>query len=263
MSRQAFFWILAFVITAGAAVYQRATGPTFPVIGKTELRGTSISYRFERSHSGSADHTVELVCPDRSARGVLFWKRYKTDEPWTSVPMTGDPLRANLPGQPPAGKLMYYVKLTSGDTEAVVPPAGPVVIRFKGDVPLPILVTHIALMFIGMFVSTRAGLEFFRKNPSPGLLPYWTVALLAVGGLVFGPVVQKYAFDAYWSGWPFGPDLTDNKTALIVISWITAAIMLKRSRHPERWALAAAVITLGVYMIPHSVFGSELHYPLK
>jgi hypothetical protein len=262
MNKTLLFWLLAFFITAGAAIYQRMTGPTYPVSGLTPLHGRNISYRLERSHGGPADHVVEIHSGDNTLRGDLIWKRYKTDDPWTVVPMTntGGVLSGSLPHQLPAGKLMYYVRLEVVGESAVVPPENPVVIRFKGDVPLPILITHVSLMFIGMFFSTRAGMEFFMRERRLERLTYWSLALLGVGGLILGPVVQKYAFDAYWTGWPFGPDLTDNKTAFIVLSWVVAAIALKKSRHPERWALAAAVITLGVYLIPHSLFGSELHY---
>ncbi len=130
----------------------------------------------------------------------------------------------------------------------------------RGDVPAPILITHVGLMFIGLIFSTRAGLEFFSKQPKLRTLILCTIVLFSVGGLVFGPFVQKYAFDAYWTGWPFGGDLTDNKTAAMVLVWVVAWIALGRSKAPARWALLAAVLTLAVYLIPHSMFGSELDY---
>jgi len=35
-------WVLAFIITIAAAVYQRATGPTYPVSGKISLADSEI-----------------------------------------------------------------------------------------------------------------------------------------------------------------------------------------------------------------------------
>ena len=115
-------------------------------------------------------------------------------------------------------------------------------------------------MFLGMLLSTRAGFEVFNEGKDLRTLVYRTLTLLFVGGLVLGPLVQKFAFGMYWTGWPFGGDLTDNKTAIAVISWLLAAIMLKRSEHPARWAAFAAIITIVVFMIPHSVLGSEIDY---
>jgi hypothetical protein len=40
--------------------------------------------------------------------------------------------------------------------------------------------------------------------------------------MILGPVVQYYAFGEFWTGVPFGWDLTDNKTLVAVIFWALA-----------------------------------------
>jgi hypothetical protein len=35
---------------------------------------------------------------------------------------------------------------------------------------------------------------------------------------------------------------------------------LRKDRNKKGWALAASIILLAVYLIPHSMFGSELDY---
>jgi hypothetical protein len=254
--------MLALIITLVAAVYQRRTGPTYPMSGTAELDGRTIAYRFDRSHGGETDHRVQINTGDAGVTGLLEWRRSKTAEQWTGIPMIGADglLSADLPHQPPAGKLEYRVTLRREGHAVLLPSEGPVVIRFKGDVPLFILIPHVIAMFGAMLFSTRTGLEFF--SPAPGLKPLisWTIGFLAVGGLVLGPIVQKYAFDAYWTGWPFGQDLTDNKTAVALLGWIVAALALKRARKPAAWALAASILLFTVYLIPHSILGSELDY---
>jgi hypothetical protein len=123
-----------------------------------------------------------------------------------------------------------------------------------------VLYPHILAMFVAMLLSVRAGLEFFSKEPKLKTLTYWTLGVLFVGGFILGPLMQYYSFNAWWTGWPFGNDLTDNKTALAFVAWLVAALALKRTKNPKRWALAASVIMLLVYLVPHSVLGSELDY---
>ena len=77
--------------------------------------------------------------------------------------------------------------------------------------------------------------------------------------MVLGPLVQKYAFGEFWTGVPFGWDLTDNKTLIAVFAWILAVVMNRKKERPG-YIIAAAVILLLVYSIPHSLFGSELDY---
>ena len=59
---------------------------------------------------------------------------------------------------------------------------------------------------------------------------------------------------------PFGIDLTDNKTLFALIGWIIALIAGRGGKPARGWILGAAALTLIVFLIPHSVLGSELDY---
>ena len=262
MNQSALYWITAFLVTVGAAYVQRVTGPTYPLSGKADFADSEISYKFDRSHGGDGDHLVQLEVNTHAINGILEWKRHKTNDPWTHVEMKqrDGVLVAELPHQPPAGKLDYRVMLQRGNESIFLPSAEPVVIRFKGDVPLAILIPHVVIIFAAMLFSNRTGLEYFSKVPNLKPLTYWTLGLFVLGGMILGPVVQYYAFGAFWTGFPFGTDLTDNKVLVSLIAWIAATVALFKSRKPALWVLLAAVILLIVYLIPHSLLGSELDY---
>ena len=87
-----------------------------------------------------------------------------------------------------------------------------------------------------------------------------TAVFLFVGGIILGPIMQKYAFDAYWTGFPVGKDLTDTKTLIALLAWIVALIAGRGGKPARGWYVAAFVLTLIVFIIPHSVLGSELDY---
>jgi hypothetical protein len=254
-------WVAATLLTIGSAVFQRVTGPTYPFRGTVTIGGMQIPYKFDRSEE-QKNAVVKIPVGDSTIRGWVAWKRYKTDDPWIAFPMKAVDgfLQAELPMQPPAGKLLYRVLLERGGEQKVVPEGKPVELRFKGNVPSLVLWPHILVMFLAMLFSTRAGLEFFSKEPHLKNLTFLTLLFLFVGGLLLGPLVQKFAFDSYWTGWPMGKDLTDNKTALAFLGWVASAVALYKSKRPKFWALCAAIILLLVFLIPHSVLGSEIDY---
>lgn len=264
MKRSTLFWIIAFVITVLTAYYQRTTGPTYPISGRAALGSRSIAYRLDRSHGGLSNAVVGVKTGDASVAGVVEWKRFKTSDAWTAAPMAYDAasgmLSSELPYQPPAGKLEYNVKLTAGTDTAVLPAEGSTVIRFKGDVPAVVLIPHILAMFIGMLLAARAALACFNPADNMTRLSDLTVLTLFIGGILLGPLVQHYAFDAWWTGWPIASDLTDNKTAIALVAWIIASIGVRKFPHPKAWVLGAAAVTFIVFLIPHSMFGSELKY---
>ncbi|MCX6138451.1 MAG: hypothetical protein NTV54_13260 [Ignavibacteriales bacterium] len=263
MEKTVLFWTLAFLITAASAIYQRLTGPTHQLSGKVEMHGQVIKYSLLRSHEITENAPVRIKTGDPLIAGTVEWRRHNTDDSWTKVEMISrnDSLLAELPKQPMAGKLSYRVTLRYAETSIVLPSEDGTVIRFKGDVPLYVLIPHIFAMFGAMLLSTRTGIEFFRKEKKNlARFVYVTIGFLFVGGFILGPLVQKHAFDAYWTGWPFGHDLTDNKTAAALVAWIIVAAGLKKAANPQKWALIAAIVTMAVYLIPHSVLGSELDY---
>jgi hypothetical protein len=255
-------WLLAIAITLASAVYQRVTGPTYPLSGETELSGSRVSYQLLRSHGGPGDQPVAVIVPDTTVSGILVWRRYKTDDPWTQQRLVrvDDRLTGALPHQPPAGKIEYHIEVAKNGKRRMIPIDENVVTRFKGDVPQTVLVPHVLLMFLGMLISTRAGLEALARGRRMDLYAFLAAVFILAGGMIYGPIVQKYAFGAYWTGFPLGMDLTDNKTLISMIMWAVALVAIWKNRRPRWWVFAASVATLVIFMIPHSLHGSELKY---
>jgi len=123
----------------------------------------------------------------------------------------------------------------------------------------------VVTMFVSMMIGIRAALAAALGRPESRRYAWVAVVGIAIGGLVLGPIVQKDAFGAYWTGWPFGSDLTDNKTLAMWLAWVAAVVAFWRRKDPldrvARWVtIAAAVVMIAVYVVPHSLRGSELDY---
>lgn len=255
-------WVLAFVLMAGLAIYQRLTGPTHPKNGSVEISGEKIKYSLLRSWGGNSDAKIEITVNNPEIQGNIIFRRYKSYDDWTTKPLERDNnvLIASIPYQPPAGKVMYRIVLKDKNNREYSLSDEPVIIRFKGDVPFYFMIPHIVFMFLAMVFSVRTFFEVAFKRSNVYKLSLWTLCLLFIGGGILGPIIQYYAFGALWTGWPFGHDLTDNKTLIALIFWVIAVVMLKKNPANTKWALIASIVMVAVYLIPHSVLGSELDY---
>ena len=276
--KKSILWFLAVIITLGAAYYQRKTGPTYPKSLSIELNDSVYNVTLVRSLGLDERPEVRLKVNDTTIRARIFYKRFKTDDDYNVsefkyriYPVDSYLMNkvfkiteekgfyAEVPKQPPAGKLQYYIELTDSKATRTYLKESPLVIRFKGAVPSSILTPHILFMFLAMLFSTLAGLLAIIKHPLFKKYSVWTLVLLIVGGMILGPLVQKYAFGELWTGVPFGWDLTDNKTLIALIFWIIAVAMNRKKEKPFYTILAAFVLLL-IFSIPHSMFGSELDY---
>ena len=265
-----FRWVIglvAFIAMFLMASYQRRTGPTWPVSVDETLGGSEISGELIRTQAGEDDARVALTVTDIDTQGEVVWRRYPTQEEWSYLAMqresteAGSELVAYLPNQPMAAKLEYSVRLWKDNAELTLPHEETAVIRYRRDVPAWVLIPHIVVMFVTLWLVFRAALgALFGEMGVRRFIP--TIrGLLLFGGFFLGPLVQKYAFDAWWTGWPFGGDWTDNKTLAALIAWLIAWWICKKLPQFQRAAvLFATVVMVVVYLIPHSIHGSELDW---
>lgn len=328
-------WALAVLITLSAVFFQRRTGPSNPERIKTEVSGHIFNISLPRSLvrpadlSEGAQLSIPVKCSEEARESIIgavvYYKRYpgnyifKAVVPSFTVEDNDLIIKANLPVQPAAGKIVYYVQLIGRDGSMVN--TGQATLRFRNRVPDGILIIHVLLMFAAMLFSTFSGLYALCRNVRVNSYVVTTLLTLFAGGFIFGPIVQKFAFGQYWTGWPFGEDLTDTKTMIALLVWLTAYIVnrvvlkkygktareyiaqhtagqhaaaegiagaaastagivrgvpgvdaepdpvqtnaAKAAMKLNRWKLLyvlAALITLAVYSIPHSLSGSEYDY---
>ncbi len=264
-------WILALAVMLTAAAYQRRTGPTYPVSGSLSWAGEALEYELLRSHETTAPAPVVLPYPG-DGPVTLYWRRYPTTEAFRALPLRieNDTARGALPVQPAAGKVEYYLDVATPDGTVRIPSGDEsIILRYKGPVPLGVLLPHVLLMFLSMLVGVRTGLAALVRTGETRTLAWITLAGLTVGGMILGPVVQEYAFGEFWTGVPLGWDLTDNKTLVMWLGWLVACLVLGLPRRPvpsgraragRAMVLGAAALMLVVYLIPHSLAGSQLDY---
>ncbi len=261
MNKTIFYWLLAIIITLSAAVYQRATGPTYPKKIDFTFADKQYEIKLPRSHSSTKQCAVSLNINDNRVEGKILYKRYPSSDDLSKMIMEreGEYLIAQLPNQSAAGKLEYHVLLSDVENDMEILNSGPIVIRFKGDVPVAVLIPHIFFMFFAMLFSNLTGLLALSKKERYKFYTIITMLFLFAGGMVLGPVVQKFAFGELWTGVPFGWDLTDNKLLVAFVFWVVAVIGNWKKDRPYL-SIIAAIVLLLIYSIPHSMFGSELDY---
>jgi len=257
--KKVLLWVLAVIISLAAMFYQRMTGPTYPKKFEVSYLNEDYSFDLPRSNNGRpGDYPVEIELPEAFS-AKLIWRLFPTENPWETLVMErkGDILSTSLPHQPPAGKIEYHLELMAEGKVLALDDDTNVVIRFRGDVPAWALIPHVLMMILTVIWSMATILFALANIPAYKKYVGITIIFLLIGGFILGPVVQKYSFGQFWTGWPFGDDLTDNKTLFALIAFLAAWFLRKKSY--GRWlAIGAAVVMMAIYLIPHSMNGSEL-----
>ncbi len=269
-------WILAAVITIGCFMYQDKTGPTYPLEGEFDTNSGVVNYKFLRSETIGTDLKIMLLEPvPEGIEGYVEYRRYKSNDDWSTIPMeTGsfefsrrgrtevvNGVGAELPSlEERAGKYEFNVYIDDGSgTPVSVTDNKPIYARYKDEVPGWVLLLHIFTIFVSMMLAIRTVFEALIDGNFKWMTTA-TIITLFVGAFMLGPLVQWHAFGVLWSGIPFGYDWTDNKVLLELLFWLIAAYMNRGARRNRKSIYIAGFVTLLIYFIPHSLFGSEFDY---
>jgi hypothetical protein len=271
MTKKVLLWVLAALLALAAMIYQRSTGPTYEFKGKLEANGEKVKYELLRTHETTGGAKIEMPIIEGTAyTATLNYKRYKTQDSMTALEFQLDDNKkfvAQLPVQPAAGKMEYFVTGEVGGKKFRIPEEGEenIVLRYKDPVSDFILIPHVTMMIIVILFGIRAGLGAIFND---GTFRKWAIVAffaMTLGGMILGPLVQKSAFGEYWTGFPYGGDFTDNKMLIMWLAWALALAIIgfkaKKKEGLSRTAvLFAAVVMTVVYLIPHSMGGSTLDY---
>jgi hypothetical protein len=271
MIKKILLWVFAVILALAAMIYQRSTGPTYEYRGSLEHAGENFKYELLRSHETTEGAKIQLpYFENTDYNATLHYKRYQTKDSVTMLDFKLDEKNqfiAQLPVQPAAGKMEYFITGSIDGKEFAIPEnAGErIILRYKDPVPNGILIPHVLMMIIVIIFGIRAGLSALFDQ---GTMRRWTVvafSAMTVGGMILGPLVQKSAFGEYWTGFPLGGDFTDNKMLIMWIVWALALAIIgfkpKKKENISRVVVFMAALVMSVvYLIPHSMGGSTLDY---
>lgn len=179
-----------------------------------------------------------------------------------------------LPSFEIGARVKYALTLTRPDGSVVRLPRGSgfYVIKFKGKASTPVLAAHVACMFAAFFfmvLALFAAIGILRgredKRRAAGAAR-WVLLFSFVGGWPLGLALNWQTFGVLWEGYPFGYDITDNKTQIVFVFWLVSLLLSwgsfigrgedrdKVGRKGFAWAIVASfVVSLALYILPHSL----------
>lgn len=249
-----------------------------------EKLGARIVHLTTSEHIGAGDASIKAVVETTSPlspgsirlyykigrQGTLSWAPMER--------MAGtDTFAGFVPHQAKGWQAYYYVQVetTQGQVvtlpDAQTPGSRSFLLKFKGVVHPFVTIGHVLCMFSAVFILLVAffyafdilrGKRFVHQALAPIL---WALLFLFIGGFPLGWIMAAQTFGKPWSGFPFGWDITDNKTLLAFLYWFILLILVYRSLFtkdsskdlipPKAFAwltILGTLLTIWIYLVPHS-----------
>ncbi len=180
---------------------------------------------------------------------------------------------AEAPSGPLGSRVYYYIEAVGSNGERVVLPQSATgdfrseydyfKIRFEGKASFILLLLHIVLMIAALFYLIHAlyySMNFLITGENAVKMEFSVnagIVAFFITGFPIGWVIEKQVLGNYWEGIPFGWDITDSKTLIILLLWLTFIIIKRTGKISDkgfaRSVIINTIVTIILFLIPHSL----------
>jgi hypothetical protein len=225
---------------------------SYPVVTEINTGKQKISLQLIRSFEGDGDCPVIFPIGDIAVKGHLVYnlKSDTLNQVKRDFKREGDKLTSYLPQQLPGTEMEYRVFLEREKAKIDVNNGKPVVIKFKGKVPLYLILVNAFCIITVLLLSSLTGFYALFNVRSYR----WIIYILLISSLFLSlflfPLVQKYSLNR----WSYMPKMWSLHTKLLLTSliWvITALLSLFVKKLRRLWLILASIITCVLFLIPH------------
>jgi len=286
MKKQMSFWRItaAVIFTIFILVFTRKTTAVRSVHQVVEYQGIKIDHHTVPKQMGDEIPLISAEVEGASEMRLVY--KIGKDGVYRSITMSPRPgkenvFEASIPLHTKGKKAWYYLEAIGGsgseEVSVALPQANsgqvdPIRLKFEGEVPAYVIVPHILSIFAAIFFATLTLFTAVDLKTGRGTLvksvKYCaiTLLLLFIGFFPFGWAMNYFAFGVLWEAFPFGRDVTDNKSQIMFLFWLVTLIMVKGTlwgkgedknlitgRGYSTLVIVSFVATMIILAVPHSL----------
>lgn len=240
-------WMASIVITFLTGYVESVTNENYPVSGTIGIDGKKLSYKFDKTATPEKGLDIILRTDVDSLSGQFEYLVVGSDSGWKKNPLevTHKTLKINFHIQKDIKQLKYRVRIFSKDRDILLQEKEhPILLKVKGKVPGMINSFFYLLLFGGLLLGTRTGLEYFNEREKIKKLTLLTAILYCSAIIVFLPLKKIYECQALGNKILPLSDLVDPALLSISVLWIITIVLVFNIKRFKVFSLIAAVLSI-------------------
>lgn len=244
-------WIGSFVITFLTLYISNLFSEEYPITGTIGIEGKKVSYRFEKLHYLNSNLEIFIRSDVDSLSGSIYWKFRNSSEDWNKIEFKDsiNVLKGIIPNQKPLKVIDYYVELVHKDKKIVLPNNNKVTLTFFGEISPMLKVLQFLLLYIGLFLSIRTGLEYFNNSEKSKKFAVLTGIVFLTLTLLVNPLYLTYKFGYMNHNIPLITILFPIGFILITNIWIILTLILFNKKEWKLTPLIGSLASIIIYLL--------------
>ena len=243
-------WIASFVIVFLAVYVSNVLDKEYPITSTIGIESKKVSYRFEKISYGKENYKFIIRTDVDDLSGKLFWKS-KSDTMWQSEVLQKSDLvlTAEIPALKPDNSILYFVELYHKNQKFVIPDNQKVSLTFFGKIPVTVSILEFLLLYLGLVLAVRTGLEYFNNGKDSKKFGMFTVLFFLTLIALVNPLYLTYKYGFINSSIPPIDRLFLWADVIIFVIWIITLVAIFRSNKLNFLTLVSAVASLIIFVL--------------
>ena len=242
-------WVASIVITFLTIFLSNLLNKDYPISGTFGVDNKKVSYRFEKTHYGKDDFEVIIRTDNDKINGSLFWK-IGSDSVWNSIKLKKSnlTLQNRIKSLRPLSKLFYYAELNLNQKKYLLPDNKKVELTFYGKIPVMAKVLRFLLLYLGLLLAVRTGLEYFNQSEKVKKFGFLVAIIFLTLTALINPLYLTYKFGYMNSVIPEISKLFPAAFVFFTLLWIIALILMFRFKQIKIMPLITSIISIIIFV---------------
>jgi hypothetical protein len=248
MKNQIILLLSALVITFLTGYIESVTDADYPITGTFGINGQKVSYKLDKTHFGDSPFEVMIISDVSGLNGYIRW-RESGDWQLSKMNQKNNILLGSISNLKPISEIEYQVILNKEDKNYTIPENQPVRLKIFGKIPSFVSTLYILLLYAGLFLSIRTGLEVFNKGKDLKKYSFVQSAVLLLLALLISPLYISYKLNAInHNVLPF-LTMFDLRISLLSIASILSAVIFFNSKNNKVLPLISSIIIILIFIL--------------
>ncbi|MDR3611607.1 MAG: hypothetical protein P4L27_13645 [Ignavibacteriaceae bacterium] len=264
MKQNIILWLGTIIITFLAGYMHNVTGPDYPVSGTIGIHGQKVTFKFDKIYSGNDSYNVIIKSDVKDVKAFLLWKDIppyhlspgllkQLPSVWHRAVMSdsGSFIKGRIPKHNPETFAAYRTELNYNGKQYFLPEDKPVTIKFLGYVNSSVMNIFYFVLFGGLILAVRTGLESFNNNRRIGMYTIFTCIFFFLYAVCLVPLKSSYELNALNHFVPPIHSLITFQSLSLLLLWIIGLSLIFNFKGNKIIPLVLSSLTVILYIFIH------------
>ena len=262
MKKNIILWMGTLILTFLAGYLHNAVGVDYPVSGTIGIEGKMITFKFDKIYRGNDSYNVFIRSDVMDIKAYMLWKdipatsttflplNHQPKSVWNREVMSdsGPLILGKIPKHNPGAKVTYRVELNYNNKQYFLPEDKPAVVIFLGKVNPSVMNIFYFVLFGGLILAVRTGIETFNEKPRIGMYTIFTLIFFFLYTICVVPLKRTYELNALNHFVPPVNSLITYQSVSLLILWIIGLILIFNFKRNKKIPLVISSLTLIIYI---------------